>query len=114
LDKIVENAMQIQWKVSFSHSHLNHILLVCAGRCYFVGSANLTERWLLVVDNADEEYISDNVKELLLGTWKLNTHGHILITTRREETKVEESIFVKRQSCISLTVSADIQKTPLG
>jgi hypothetical protein len=38
LDKIVENAMQIQWKVWFSHSHLNHILLVCAGRCYFVGS----------------------------------------------------------------------------
>jgi hypothetical protein len=51
--------------------------------------SNLTERWLLVVDNADEEYISDNVKELLLGTWKRNTHGHILITTRREETQVD-------------------------
>lgn len=71
--------------------------------------SNLTERWLLVVDNADEEYISDNVKELLLGTWKRNTHGHILITTRREETQVEESIYVKRQSCISLKVLNDIE-----
>ena len=66
-------------------------------------------RWLLVVDNADEEYISDNVKELLLGTWKRKTHGHILITTRREEMQVEESILVKRQSCISLNVLNDIE-----
>ena len=71
--------------------------------------SNLTGRWLLVVDNADEEYISGNVKELLLGTWKRSTHGHIIITTRREETQVEESIFVKRQSCISLNVLNDIE-----
>ena len=71
--------------------------------------SKLTRKWLLVVDNADEEYISDNVKELLLGTWKRNTHGHILITTRREETQVEASIFVKRQSCISLNVLNDIE-----
>jgi hypothetical protein len=34
----VERVKSFQWKVWFYHSHLNHILLVCAGRCYCVGS----------------------------------------------------------------------------
>ncbi|CAG2196364.1 unnamed protein product [Mytilus edulis] len=54
--------------------------------------SSLNERWLLVVDNIDEEYLSDNTKQLLLGSWKRNTRGHILITSRREPNEVEESM----------------------
>ncbi|CAG2196345.1 unnamed protein product [Mytilus edulis] len=66
--------------------------------------SNLNERWLLVVDNIDEEYLSDNTKELLLGSWKRNTRGHIIITSRREPNEVEESMVVRIEDCISLNV----------
>ncbi|CAC5360149.1 unnamed protein product [Mytilus coruscus] len=66
--------------------------------------SNLNKRWLLVVDNIDEEYLSDNTKELLLGSWKRNTRGHILITSRREPNEVEESMVVRIEDCISLNV----------
>ena len=66
--------------------------------------SNLNERWLLVVDNADEEYLSDLTKELLDGSWKRNTRGHIIITTRRETNEIEESLLVKRENIICLTI----------
>ncbi|CAG2196356.1 unnamed protein product [Mytilus edulis] len=66
--------------------------------------SNLNERWLLVVDNIDEEYLSDNTKELLLGTWKRKTFGHIIITSRREPNEVEESMVVNKEDCITLNV----------
>ncbi|CAG2242224.1 unnamed protein product [Mytilus edulis] len=66
--------------------------------------SNLTQRWLMVVDNADEEYLSDYTKELLVGPWKRNTLGHIIITTRRESTEIEESLFVKLEYCICLSI----------
>ncbi|XP_063405158.1 uncharacterized protein LOC134688391 [Mytilus trossulus] len=66
--------------------------------------SNLNERWLLVVDNIDEEYLSDNTKELLLGSWKRSTRGHIIITSRREPNEVEESMVVKKEDCITLNV----------
>ncbi|XP_063405090.1 uncharacterized protein LOC134688362 [Mytilus trossulus] len=65
---------------------------------------NLTERWLLVVDNTDEEYLSDYTKELLVGSWKRNTRGHIIVTTRRDSNEIEESMHVKLENCISLGV----------
>ncbi|XP_071133358.1 uncharacterized protein [Mytilus edulis] len=64
----------------------------------------LNERWLLIVDNVDEEYLSDNTKELLVGTWKRNTRGHHIITSRREPNAIEESIVVKFEDCIILNV----------
>ncbi|CAC5360145.1 unnamed protein product [Mytilus coruscus] len=66
--------------------------------------SHLRERWLLVIDNADEEYLSDYTKELLFGPWKRNTHGHIIITTRREPNEIEESMGVKLENCIHLGI----------
>ncbi|CAG2199184.1 unnamed protein product [Mytilus edulis] len=66
--------------------------------------SNLTQRWLLVVDNADEEHLSDYTKELLNGSWKRNTIGHIIITTRRESNEIEESMMIKPEYCILLTI----------
>ncbi|XP_052089264.1 uncharacterized protein LOC127726006 [Mytilus californianus] len=66
--------------------------------------SNLNERWLLVVDNVDSENLSDSTKELLIGTWKRNTRGHIIITSRREPNEIEESMAVKSETCICLNV----------
>lgn len=64
--------------------------------------SNLNERWLLVVDNVDDEYLSDTTKELLIGTWIRNTRGHIIITSRREPNEIGESMTVSSESCICL------------
>ncbi|CAG2199188.1 unnamed protein product [Mytilus edulis] len=66
--------------------------------------SHLSERWLLVIDNADEEYLSDYTKEILFGSWKRNTQGHIIITTRREPNEIEESMGVKLENCIHLGI----------
>ncbi|CAC5411598.1 unnamed protein product [Mytilus coruscus] len=66
--------------------------------------SSLNDRWLLIVDNVDEECLSDNTKELLVGTWKRNTRGHFIITSRREPNEIEESMAVKFKDCISLNV----------
>ncbi|CAC5372905.1 unnamed protein product [Mytilus coruscus] len=66
--------------------------------------SSLNGRWLLVVDNVDDEYLSDSTKELLIGTWTRNTRGHIIITSRREPNEIEESMAVKSESCICLNV----------
>ncbi|CAG2222178.1 unnamed protein product [Mytilus edulis] len=66
--------------------------------------ASLPNQWLLVVDNVDAEEISGNTKDLLLGTWKRNTKGHILITSRREPRQVEESLHVAENNCLYLNV----------
>ncbi|CAC5376233.1 unnamed protein product [Mytilus coruscus] len=50
--------------------------------------ASLQAQWLLVVGNVDADELFGNTKELLLGSWKRNTYGHILITSRREPKQV--------------------------
>ncbi|CAC5416519.1 unnamed protein product [Mytilus coruscus] len=50
--------------------------------------SKLTQRWLLVVDNADEEYLSDYTKELMVGKWKneyLWTHHHYYETRNKRD-----------------------------
>ncbi|VDI48370.1 Hypothetical predicted protein [Mytilus galloprovincialis] len=70
--------------------------------------SRLTKRWLLIIDNADTTLISGQIKELLLGSWKRNTNGHIIVTTRREPTEAAESLRVKIDDCIHLqTLSND-------
>ncbi|CAG2196366.1 unnamed protein product [Mytilus edulis] len=71
---------------------------------WFSRFSHLSERWLLVIDNADEEYLSDYTKEILFGSWKRNTQGHIIITTRREPNEIEESMGVKLENCIHLGI----------
>lgn len=70
--------------------------------------SRLTKRWLLIIDNADTPIISGQIKELLLGSWKRDTKGHIVVTTRREPSEAEESLLVKAVDCIHVqTLSRD-------
>ena len=71
--------------------------------------SNLTEKWLLVVDNVDEEDLSNNIKELLFGGWKRRSKGHILVTTRREPKEIEETFKVELDKCIVLGPMTDTE-----
>ncbi|XP_053406877.1 uncharacterized protein LOC128559416 [Mercenaria mercenaria] len=66
--------------------------------------SKLQQRWLLVIDNLDMEEIRGNVKELVLGTWRHHSRGHIIISSRREATNAEEEFHVKMKDCITLSV----------
>ena len=63
---------------------------------------NLTSRWLLVVDNADQEELSNEVKDLLLGPWKRGSKGQLLVTTRREPEEAEETFKIDPDECVEL------------
>ncbi|CAG2195420.1 unnamed protein product [Mytilus edulis] len=66
--------------------------------------ATLHTQWLLIIDNADIDELSFYMKELFIGTWKRNTCGHILITSRREPKEVEESFQIDQDDCLYLDV----------
>ena len=63
---------------------------------------NLNLNWLLIVDNVDEEELSNELKELLMGTWKRACKGHLIVTTRREPSELEQGINIETDSCLSL------------
>ena len=58
--------------------------------------------WCLVVDNLDELEMSMDMRKLLTGHWKQTTRGHIITTTRREATEIEEETGIEESSCIQL------------
>ena len=58
--------------------------------------------WCLVVDNLDELEMSEEMRELLTGSWKYKARGHIIITTRREISEIEEATGIDEQCCIDL------------
>ena len=65
----------------------------------------LTKReqlWCLVVDNLDELKMSMDMRKLLTGHWKQAARGHIITTTRREATEIEEEMGIEENSCIEL------------
>ena len=64
--------------------------------------SKMTPNWLLVIDNVDEDELSNEIKDLLMGTWKRNSSGHVLITTRREPKEVEETFKIELVNCIEL------------
>ena len=64
--------------------------------------SKLPSKWLLVVDNVDEEDLSKSMKELLFGAWKRKSQGHILVTTRREPKEIEETFKAEPENCIVL------------
>ncbi|XP_053406876.1 uncharacterized protein LOC128559415 [Mercenaria mercenaria] len=66
--------------------------------------SSIQDRWLLVIDNADIEEIRGSMKELLLGSWKRKSKGHIIITSRREAEEAGEEFNVKLKDCITLDV----------
>ncbi|WAR07802.1 HSOP1-like protein [Mya arenaria] len=62
------------------------------------------QKWLLVIDNVDADDISGMISELLLGSWKRESKGHLLITTRRESAEAEEDFQVSTDCCLTLEV----------
>ena len=58
--------------------------------------------WCLVVDNLDELEMSEEMRELLTGSWKYMARGHIIITTRREVSEIGEATGIDEQCCIDL------------
>ena len=64
--------------------------------------ASMKERWLLVVDNLDEEDLSRDVRNVLKGHWRRESSGHILLTSRRERIEIEGLLPIRHDDCITL------------
>ena len=60
------------------------------------------ELWCLVVDNLDELEMYTDMQKLPTGHWKYAARGHIIITTRREVTEIEEETGIEEQCCLEL------------
>ena len=64
--------------------------------------SKLPSKWLLVIDNVNEEDLSKDMKALLFGAWKRKSQGHILVTTRMDPKKIEETFKAYPENCIVL------------
>ncbi|XP_052810412.1 uncharacterized protein LOC128238488 isoform X2 [Mya arenaria] len=64
----------------------------------------LQQKWLLVIDNVDADEISGITRELLLGSWKRDSNGHLLITTRRKPSEAEGHFQIPTDCCLTLEV----------
>ena len=74
-------------------------------QCFSSTLATLSERplpFLLVVDNADELELSNNVLKLVRGNWRQKAKCHIMITTRRKAEDLEEVASVRGGDCVTL------------
>ena len=58
--------------------------------------------WCLIIDNLDELEMSTDLHKLLAGHWKQAARGHIIVTTTREPTEVEEETGIEEQFCVGL------------
>ena len=59
--------------------------------------------WLLVLDDVDQQYLSEQMHKMLCGRWKRQASGHILLTTRREQKEVCESINLESSCCVEVS-----------
>ena len=64
--------------------------------------ASIKDRWLLVVDNLDEEDLSRDVRNVLKGHWRRESIGHILLTSRRERIEIQGILPIRHDDCITL------------
>lgn len=63
-----------------------------------------TRRWLLVLDDVDQQNLSEQMKKLLFGRWKRQAGGHVLLTTRREPKEVFGAIGLEPSRCVGIFV----------
>lgn len=59
--------------------------------------------WLLVLDDVDQQHLSEQMHKVLCGRWKRQACGHILLTTRREPKEVCESINLESSFCLEVS-----------
>ena len=65
--------------------------------------ASIKERWLLVVDNLDEDQFCRDVQTVLKGHWRRNSNGHLLLTSRRESIELADILCTDVKNCLTLS-----------
>ena len=60
------------------------------------------KRWLVVLDNVDQPQLSDNMRKVLLGRWKRESNGHMIITTRRERKEICQWMDLEPHCCVEV------------
>ena len=63
---------------------------------------NLTENWLLLIDNLDQKELSSCARKLFFGQWKIKTSGDILVTSRRTNRVLCEDLRLSPANCYEL------------
>ena len=63
---------------------------------------NVKDRWLLIVDNMDQQELSHCAWTLFLGQWKTNSSGDILVTSRRNVRSLCEDLHLPSERCFEL------------
>lgn len=63
---------------------------------------NVKDRWLLIVDNMDQQELSHYAWTLFLGQWKANSSGDILVTSRRNARSLCEDLDLSSDRCFEL------------
>lgn len=63
---------------------------------------NLTEKWLLLVDNLDQKKLSSCARKLFFGQWKSKTSSDILVTSRRRHQVLCEDLRLSPKTCYEL------------
>ena len=60
------------------------------------------KRWLMVLDNVDQPQLSDNMRKVLLGRWKRESNGQMIITTRRERKEICQWRDLEPDCCVEV------------
>ena len=60
------------------------------------------KRWLMVLDNVDQLQLSDSMQKVLLGRWKRESNGHMIITTRRERKEICQWMDLEPHCCVEV------------
>ena len=60
------------------------------------------KRWLMILDNFDQPQLSDNMLKVLFGTWKRESNGHMIITTRRERKEICQCMNLEPHCCVEV------------
>ena len=63
---------------------------------------SLRHKWLLLVDNMDQEKLSSYTRKMFLGQWKNKTLGDILVTSRRSPQALCEDLDLRPEDCLEL------------
>ena len=63
---------------------------------------NRRDKWLLLVDNMDQQELSPCARTVFLGQWKRNSSGDILVTSRRNSQALCEDLALPSENCFDL------------
>ena len=66
----------------------------------------------MVLDDGDQPLLSMKMRNVLTGIWKRESHGHMLITTRREKKEICQCVNLETSFCVEVSpFSIDEQKS---